>query len=239
MLVEGVREAGRALENGVKPRALLYAPDLFSGTEAAKVVESCHHAEVELLECTRAVFQKRSDRENPDGIILLAPYLDRALEDLALPAKPLLLVAVGIEKPGNLGAMLRTADAAGVDAVIVCDGVTDLHNPNTIRASTGAMFTLPVVECSGEQLKPWLATRGLRTVAATPQAEKVHFQADFTGALAVLVGSEDTGLDESWMNTADLRVKIPMLGRADSLNAATAGALLLYEAVRQRNYPGS
>jgi RNA methyltransferase, TrmH family len=184
------------------------------------------------------VFSKISYRDRPDGLILLGPYRELTLADLKLPANPLLLIGVQIEKPGNLGTMIRSADAAGVDAVIVCDRVTDIHNPNVVRASVGTLFSLPVVECTTAELRPWLAERGIRTVAATPHTDNVVFTTPLTGPLAVLLGSEQLGLSEEWMTGADVKVKIPMLGQADSLNVASACTLVLYEAVRQRRFSG-
>jgi TrmH family RNA methyltransferase len=236
VLIEGYREVRRAVDNRHPVQTLYFCPALFLGENEGALLDACRAAGAELLECSEAAFRKISYRDRPDGIIALAPYLELRLEDLRLPADPLLLVAVRIEKPGNLGTLLRSADAAGVDAVIVCDRVTDIHNPNVVRASVGTLFSLPVVECASETLRPWLAARGIRTAATTPRAEAVYFQTDLTGPLAVLLGGEQAGLDAAWIDQADLPLRIPMLGQADSLNVASAGTLVLYEALRQRRF---
>jgi TrmH family RNA methyltransferase len=144
------------------------------------------------------------------------------------------IVTEAIEKPGNLGTVLRTADAAGAAAVIVCDRTTDVHNPNVVRASTGALFTVPVAEATSEEALAFLKKRGFRILAATPHAEKLHSEVDLTGGVAIALGAEQYGLTAKWMDGADLRVRIPMLGVADSLNVSSAATILAYEAVRQR-----
>ena len=154
--------------------------------------------------------------------------------DISWENAPFILIAESIEKPGNLGTILRSSDAAGVDALIVCDRCTDIHNPNVVRASVGTLFTLPVVETTSDELLSWLRAHQIKTVAATPAAENKFTESSLKGPLAVLVGSEQYGLTERWLNEADTCVSIPMQGRADSLNVATATTLLLYEALRQR-----
>ncbi|MCC7299990.1 MAG: RNA methyltransferase, partial [Verrucomicrobia bacterium] len=147
---------------------------------------------------------------------------------------PLVLVAEGLEKPGNLGALLRTADGAGADAVIICDAATDLNNPNVIRASIGTLFYLPVAEATTEETIAFLNGKGIKILSAVPDADAVYTDADLKGPVAIVVGAEDQGLSDVWKNTADLNVKIPMLGKNDSLNVSVSAAILLYEAVRQR-----
>ena len=146
----------------------------------------------------------------------------------------MLVVAEAIEKPGNLGTILRSSDATGVDGLIVCDRCTDIHNPNVVRASVGTLFTIPVVEAAGEETFRWLKKNNIAIVAATPHAEKLYTEVDMNRALAIAVGTEQLGLSELWMKHADIQVRIPMHGVADSLNVATATTLLLYEALRQR-----
>jgi len=147
---------------------------------------------------------------------------------------PLIMVLEGVEKPGNLGAVLRSADAAGADAVIVCDPLTDLWNPNLIRASIGAVFTVPTVCCSSAEAIAWLKARGIRILTAQLQDSSVYYDADMTGPTAIVMGTEATGLTDPWRQAADAHVLIPMLGRLDSLNVSVSAAILLYEAVRQR-----
>jgi TrmH family RNA methyltransferase len=181
------------------------------------------------------VFEKMSYRENPDGWLALFPIPRLALADLKLGLSPFVIVAESVEKPGNLGAILRTADAAHVDAVLVCDPRVDAYSPNVVRASRGTIFTVPVVETKNEPALEYLRGRGIRVLAATPSAEAVYTQQDLRGPLAVAVGTEDEGLTDFWMEQADMKVLIPMMGKVNSLNVSIATALIVYEAVRQRS----
>ena len=156
------------------------------------------------------------------------------MEQLHLSNSPLLLVIEAVEKPGNLGALLRTADAAGVEAVIICDKATDIHNPNVIRSSLGLVFSIPVVQVSSQDALNWLRARRIRTMAATPSAQSCHTEIDCHGPLAIVVGTESTGLSPVWLESADITARIPMLGHGDSLNVSVAAGIMLYEAVRQR-----
>ncbi|MCF7838337.1 MAG: RNA methyltransferase [Candidatus Marinimicrobia bacterium] len=234
ILIEGYRELDRALRHAVRPATLFYCPPLYLGQNEPALVDACREAGAECLECAPAPFRKIAYRDRPDGLLAVAPWAPRALDDLDLPANPLVLVLEGIEKPGNLGTMLRTADAAGVHAVIVCDGRTDLANPNTVRASIGALFTVPVAVADGARLRSWLATRGLRIVAATPHADALYSATDLTGPTAVILGAEQYGLTPPWLAAGTHPVRIPMLGDTDSLNVSAAATILLYEAIRQR-----
>ena len=165
---------------------------------------------------------------------MTGPHVAKRLADLELPPNALVIVTASIEKPGNLGTILRSADAAKVAAVIVCDRTTDIHNPNVVRASTGTMFSVPIVEASSDEALAWLKEKGFRILAATPHAEKLHFEVELTGNVAIALGAEQYGLTAKWMDGAELRVRIPMLGLADSLNVSAAATILVYEAVRQR-----
>lgn len=234
VLIEGYRELKRALDNGVRPLALFYGPDWYLGENEPALVERCASAGAELFECTKPVFQKMAYRDRPEGLLAIAPRVGVKLEDLKLPASPLLVVAEAIEKPGNLGSILRSADAVGANAVVVCDRCTDINNPNVVRASTGVLFAVPVAEATSEETITWLRSRTIRIVAATPSAEQEYTQADLTGPCAIVVGAEQYGLSGRFLDHADLRVRIPMMGRADSLNVANAATILLYEALRQR-----
>jgi RNA methyltransferase, TrmH family len=188
----------------------------------------------EVIRVTRPVFEKISYREGPDGWLAVVPAIDANLGKLDLPADPLVLVCAGLEKPGNLGAILRTADAAGVAAVIAADPVTDWGNPNVVRASKGTVFSVPVASGTSAAVLEWIGAHRLRVVAATPDARQLITEADLTGPTAIAVGAEQTGLTADWLERADLRVRIPMFGRADSLNVSTSAAIITYEAVRQR-----
>jgi TrmH family RNA methyltransferase len=238
-VIEGAREVQRAIENGWHPTELWFCGDVSQCSENVDAVSSPH------FQCSKAVFEKITYRENPDGILAVGPLVGKRLDELVLPENPLILVAEGLEKPGNLGALLRTADGAGADAVIVCDSATDLNNPNVIRASIGTLFYLPVAEATSEETIAFLKGKGVRILSAVPDAEAVYTDIDLTGPLAIVVGAEDKGLSELWLvrrslgeggkSSADPNVRIPMLGKNDSLNVSVSAAILLYEAVRQRN----
>ncbi len=181
-----------------------------------------------------APFRKASYRDRPEGLLAVARQFPTGLDRLDLGPAPLLLVVEGIEKPGNLGTMMRTAEAAGAAALIVCDPTTDPFNPNVVRASLGTLFSLPLAVADTPDAIAWLHGRGIRTVATTPAATKPHWEADLAGAVAVVVGSEQYGLSAAWLQGATEQVLIPMPGTVDSLNAAMAAGIVLFEAVRQR-----
>lgn len=226
MIVEGFDELTLALGSGLQPEALLTAPELVS--------RSIDSSNAETITVTRAVFEKISYRDNPDGWLGIFPIPKRTLEDLQPSASPLVIVAESVEKPGNLGAILRTADAAHVDALLVCDPRVDLWNPNVIRASRGAVFSVPTVEVDSSAALAWLRSHGMRVLAATPSASQLYTETNMKEPVAIAVGTEDTGLTDFWMQNADVQVKIPMLGKVNSLNVSIATALITYEAVRQR-----
>lgn len=236
-LVEGVREVSRALAVGVVPVEAFVCPELVDhnllGGALAQLARLDAERRTHLFTVTPEVFAKLAVREESGGVVLVIPFLDARLDHLPLRAKPFFAVIDRPEKPGNLGAILRTADAAGVDGVIVCGGV-DLHNPNVVRASLGALFTVPVAEASATEAIDWLKARRIRLVATTPDASTRYTAIDLTGPVAIVMGSEAEGLSPQWLAAADERVMIPMAGYIDSLNLATATALLLYEVVRQR-----
>lgn len=227
MLVEGYDEIQLAIAAGNIPQTLLSAPELVSRQISGSFPET--------LTVNRAVFEKLSYRENPDGWMGVFPIPYTSLTDLKLSKSPLLIVAESIEKPGNLGAMLRTADAAGVDALLLCDPRVDLWNPNVVRASRGAVFSVPTVECDNASAWEWLKEKAIRVLAATPSAEVMYSNVDMHEPVAIAVGTEDEGLSEFWMSNADAKVKIPMAGKVNSLNVSVSTALIVYEAVRQRN----
>lgn len=227
ILVEGYDELTLALGSGLKPQTLLTAPELVS--------RPIDIPNAEITTVSRAVFEKMSYRDNPDGWMGIFPTPKRSLDDLKLSASPLVIVAESVEKPGNLGAILRTADAAHVDAVIVCDPRVDLWNPNVIRASRGAVFAVPTVEAESSTALAWLRLRKMRVLAATPSAEELYTNINLSEPIAIAVGTEDEGLTDYWMQNADIKVKIPMLGTVNSLNVSIATALIVYESVRQRN----
>jgi len=232
MLVEGYDEIQLALSAGHKPGTLLTAPELAS--RRVIPVGEMDGVTSETITVNRLVFEKMSYRENPDGWLGVFPIPSVSLDDLQLSPSPFIIVAESVEKPGNLGAILRTADAAHVDAVLVCDPRVDAYSPNVVRASRGTVFTVPVVETKSTQALVWLQKRGIRVLAATPSADAEYTRQDLRGPLAVAVGTEAEGLSQFWMSQADVKVKIPMMGKVNSLNVSIATALIVYEAVRQR-----
>jgi TrmH family RNA methyltransferase len=250
-LVEGYREIRRALEKGVRPKELYFSPDWFLGENEPALIEQAREAGAQLFELSKDAFAKVAYRERPDGLLVVAPQWKKTLADLdvgrglsptsgdvghkARPTDAFYLVVESIEKPGNLGTILRSADAAGCDAVIVCDAVTDIFNPNVVRASTGVLFSVPVVVAESTAVHAWLKAKGIRTAATTPNTTNIYTETDLRGPLAVVMGSEQYGLSEFWMKGADVLVRIPMAGQADSLNVAMATIITLFEAVRQRS----
>jgi RNA methyltransferase, TrmH family len=229
MLVEGYDEIQLALSAGHRPRTILSAAELVSRQIRVDDLDA------EWISVSRAVFEKMSYRENPDGWLAVFPIPRISLGDLKLRETPLVIVAESVEKPGNLGAILRTADAAAVDALLVCDPRVDLWNPNVVRASRGAAFSVATVECDNASALDWLQQRAIRILAATPSANEVFFDIDLRQPVAIAVGTEDEGLSDFWLSHADVKIKIPMAGRLNSLNVSVSTALIVYEAVRQRN----
>lgn len=235
MLIEGYREIRRALNNRYKPQTVFYCEELFlKNLNEFELIEQCRTVGAEIVPCTAPVFQKMAYRERPDGLLAVGPQLKSSLSDLNLPEPALVIVVEAIEKPGNLGTILRTADASGVHAVIVCDRCTDINNPNVVRASTGMLFALPVIETRDMDALNFLQSKNFSILAATPHTRKLHTETDLTGNVAIVLGTEQYGLSNHWLDAANLHVRIPMFGQADSLNVAAAATILLYEAVRQR-----
>ncbi len=234
-LIEGRREITRATQANVRIRTIYVCPAMSAPAGMAPLLRELELLGVETVELSEAAFTRLSMRDNPDGALALAETWQLDPADLELPAEPLLLVVDGLEKPGNLGALLRTADAAGADAVFVTGGGTDLFNPNVVRASMGSLFARPVAMVEQDQLISWLHRRGWRLLATSPGAHQSYWDADFTKGCAILLGTEHDGLGMSWLEAADELLLVPMHGMADSLNVATTGALLLYEALRQRS----
>lgn len=238
-LIEGYRELLRAADGGHPIQTLFFCPELFLGSNEPQLIQRLTARGAKPLLCSQKVFEKISYRDRPDGLMAIAPQQRQRLSDLGslLEGKPapLLVVAEAIEKPGNLGTILRSSDACGVDALIVCDRCTDLYNPNVVRASVGTLFTVPSIEAEGKETLAWLKAHGIAILAATPHADKVFTDVDLTGPVAIAVGTEQLGLSALWMEQADIQVRIPMRGVADSLNVAMATTLLLYEADRQRH----
>ncbi|HMP89590.1 MAG TPA: RNA methyltransferase [Kiritimatiellia bacterium] len=234
IIIEGYREVRRAVENKWPVSVLFYCREHFLGENEDELLAMCRTADMELITCTPPVFEKIAYRDRPEGLLALGAPVAGTLADIHLPANPLVVIAEAIEKPGNLGSLLRSADAAGVHAVIVCDPRTDINNPNVVRSSVGTLFTLPVVQVDAAEALAWCRAKNLAVLAATPEGNLEYTDADMKQGVAIVVGTEKFGLSERWMNGADLRVRIPMLGKIDSLNVSCAATILLFEAVRQR-----
>jgi len=237
-LVEGYRELRRAAAAGIELTEVYACPDLYLGGNEPTLLAECSSAGAEVIGVTEAPFRKASYRDRPEGLLAVARQFDVSLTRLDLSDNPLLLIAESIEKPGNLGTMLRTAEAAGADAVIVCDPATDPFNPNVVRASLGTLFSVPLAVAPTPDAILYLRERGIVSYAATPAALTPYFEADMAGRAALVVGSEQYGLTDTWLDEADEQLMIPMPGSVDSLNTAMSAGILLFEAVRQRTIAG-
>ncbi len=234
-LVEGLRETGHALGAGFTIETIYYCPEFFP-TEAHRLFIDGQRREGkhQLVRMSEDAFSKAAYRDSPDGIIGVGQQQGSSLNDIPSTKNPLLLIIEGIEKPGNLGAILRSADGAGAHAVILVDCVLDLYNPNAIRSSQGLVFALPIVTATRDALQIWLKENQVQRIATTPHTDQMHWDVDYTKASALFLGSESDGLTDYWLNQVDQQICIPMRGRADSLNVAAAAAVCLYEATRQR-----
>ena len=261
-VVEGRRELEHCLEGGFEIRTLFYCPEIaeegvvskISGhprpdkregpagvasgrgrSEAEAIFDTIPSAAKPLvIEIPEQIYRKVAYRESTEGIIAEVAYKSLKLEDLNLPENPLIVVLESVEKPGNLGAVLRSADAAGADAVLICDPLTDLYNPNLIRASIGAVFTVPTVAVSSEDAIAFLKAKNIQILTAQLQDSSLYYDVDMRKGTAIVMGTEATGLTNPWRQAASAHIRIPMLGRLDSLNVSVSAAILLFEAVRQR-----
>jgi TrmH family RNA methyltransferase len=232
-IVDGAREILRALDAGVHVEQAFVAPELLRSADGHAVADRLRHRPT-TLEVSPAVLARVAFGQRSDGVVAVIATPGGSLDDLVLPPDSLIVVAEGIEKPGNLGAVIRTADGAGVSAVIAADPRTDLFNPNAIRASLGTIFALPVVAASTTETLDWLVAHDIRPIAARVDAPVAYTDIDLRGPLAIVLGSEADGLSATWSAPRVVPVAIPMRGIADSLNVSIAAAILLYEARRQR-----
>ena len=233
-VVEGQREIMHCMEAGMEVDSIFCCPQLLSKTDAHSQDFTRHLSLDKIFEVTEAVYDKIAYRGGTEGMIAVVRSRPLTLEGLTLSEQPLLVVLERVEKPGNLGAVLRSADAAKADAVIVCDPLTDLYNPNLIRSSIGAIFSVPCVACSSEECIAFLKARGITILTAQLQDSRLYYDTDMRKATAIVMGTESTGLTDAWRRAADAHIRIPMLGRLDSLNVSVSAAILLFEAVRQR-----
>jgi RNA methyltransferase, TrmH family len=235
-IIEGAREIARAKESGFRFESCYFCPEIL--TYDSKEILKSLEKEFRLYEVSQSVYSKIAYRENVDGMVVTAFMQNLKLENLRLKENPLILILETIEKPGNLGAILRTADAAGLDAVLICDTQTDIYNPNVIRSSLGCLFSNQVVSCESMEAIEFLKKRKIRIYAAALQDSVNYQHEDFTGGSAFVMGSEADGLTDTWRKEADRIIQIPMAGIADSLNVSVSAAVLVFEAVRQRSNPG-
>jgi TrmH family RNA methyltransferase len=235
IIIDGVREIGRALAAGLEVLELYYFSELSKDDDSQQLLAQARDAGAELIEVTPHVMEKLAFGQRVEGLVAVARPPKRNLSDLTLADDALIVVIEGVEKPGNIGAILRTADAAGVAAMIVTDGATDLYNPNAIRASLGAIFSVPLYAASGNEMLEWLRRQQFRMIAARVEASADYTQADFRGRVALILGSEAHGLSALWQASDVVGIRLPMLGVVDSLNVSATAAVLLYEALRQRS----
>ena len=228
-VVEGRRELEHCLEAGYEIDTLFICPSLCHREEPFRATK-----DLSIIEVSENVYSKVAYRGSTEGVIAEVKAKSLKLKDLKLKKSPMIVVLEGVEKPGNLGAVLRSADAAGADAVLICDPLTDLYNPNLIRASIGAVFTVPTVACGSEEAIAWLKANGISILTAQLQDSSLYYDTPMGGPVAIVMGTESTGLTQQWRDAADAHIRIPMLGKLDSLNVSVSAAILLFEALRQR-----
>jgi len=233
-VLEGARELSLALSAGYKVETVYICPEIFAKSDYPHVLDTVEDSKK--YEVSLPVFEKIAYREGSDGIIALMKPKQHNLAGLKLTGNPFLIILEAVEKPGNLGAILRTADAAQAEAVIICDPLTDLYNPNVIRSSVGCIFTVPTAICSSEEALYWLKENRIKSYAAELEASRWYHTADYTQASAIVMGTEADGLTSFWLENADERIKIPMRGKIDSLNVSVSTAVITFEAMRQRGF---
>ncbi len=230
-VVEGIREVERCVEKGYEIDTIFYLNKPMA-ENISEIIEK--NKGIKLFEVSPTIYEKIAYRGSTEGVIAEVKTKDKTLKDLNLSENPLVVVLESVEKPGNLGAILRSADAAGADALIVCDPLTDLYNPNLIRNSTGAIFSVPCIACTSEECIKFLKENNIQILTAQLQDSELYYDTDMKRGTAIVMGTEATGLTDIWRKAADAHIRIPMLGITDSLNVSVSAAILLYEAVRQR-----
>lgn len=236
-VIEGARELSLALAGDNFIEKVYVCKELFSNTRYPDVLDTIDDNKI--IEITTQVFEKVAYRKSSDGLIALAKPKTHTLTDIQLSDNPFVIILESVEKPGNLGAILRSADAAAVDAVIVCDPQTDIYNPNVVRSSVGGLFTVQTAVCTTQEAMEWLDNHAIASYAAELQAAEWYQNVDYRGPSAIVMGTEAEGLTSTWLNYATKRIKIPMLGKIDSLNVSVSTAVLTFEAMRQRQFPHS
>jgi RNA methyltransferase, TrmH family len=234
LLVDGAREIGRALAAGAVLEEAWVARDRVRSQEGRETLVAVEATGAPVVEATPELLARLAYGDRDDGIVAIVATPRTDLDGLVIPKEPLVAVVEGVEKPGNLGAIVRSADGAGVDAVIVADPASDPWNPNAVRASIGTVFTIPLAVCAAEEARAYLVAQGVRVVAADPDGDRPYHEVDLTGSVAIVLGAEAAGLSATWRSDDVARVRIPMRGAADSLNVSASAAVLFYEARRQR-----
>jgi RNA methyltransferase, TrmH family len=231
-VAEGVREVSLAIQAGIKPELLCICPDIFSPDKSYPLNTEIFTQQIRYV--SAGVYNKMAYRQNAEGILMVADKYKLPLGKIKLSENPLVIVLESVEKPGNLGAVLRTADAVDADAVVVCDHQTDIFNPNVIRSSLGCVFTRQIALCNSEEFIEWASQKHIKTLVASVQAKEFYYEKDMTKGVAIILGTEAQGLSEIWYKHADEKVRIPMQGKIDSLNVSVSAAVLVFEAQRQR-----
>lgn len=233
-VIEGARELSLALQSNYSIKSVYVCREMFINTKYPDVLDTL--SDNAIFDISSSVFEKIAYRENTDGIVALAEPRQHSLSNIKLSDNPFIIILESVEKPGNLGAVLRTADAAAVDAVVVCDNQTDLYNPNVIRSGVGCLFTLQTAICSSEEALEWLKANNINVYAAELNGASQYNKVDYTTPSAIVMGTEADGLTDFWINNAKERIKIPMRGKIDSLNVSVSTAIITFEAMRQRGF---
>lgn len=240
-VVEGRREIERCLRCDYQVESVYWCREIVENGEARTESDYSLQAALslntstELFEVSKAVYEKIAYRDSTEGLVAVVRTKEHTLDSLMLPDNPLIVVLESVEKPGNIGAILRSADASGVSAVIVCDPLTDLYNPNLIRASVGAFFSVPAITCTSEECINFLKNKKIQILTAQLQDSNLYYDVDMRKGTAIVMGTESTGLTEKWRKAADRHIRIPMSGIVDSLNVSVSAAVLMFEGVRQRS----
>lgn len=234
-VVEGVRELAHCISVGYHAHSIFVCMDILSESAMQEIENTLQGKDCRCFSIPKHIYEKVAYRGSTEGVIAELSCKSHSLDDLRIRENPIVVILESVEKPGNLGAILRSADAAGVDAVIVCDPLTDMYNPNLIRSSIGGIFTVPTATASSEETIKWLKDKGIKIYTAQLQDSEWYYDTDMTKGTAIVMGTEATGLTDAWRKAADAHIKIPMLGKLDSLNVSVSAAILMYEAVRQRN----
>ena len=234
-LIDGVREIYRAYAAEVEIEKVLVCSALLRERQDQHVLGLLKQRQVKIIEIVESVFEKIAFGQRLEGLLAIARVPQRSVSDLKPAGNALYVIAEGLEKPGNIGAILRTCDAADVDGLLLVDSKTDLYNPNVIRASTGTVFSVPTAIANNQAIVDFLDRYKIKTCSLFPESAKSYTDIDLTGPMAIVLGSEDKGLSEFWRKQADMDMKIPMKGKADSLNVSVCAAIVIYEAIRQRS----